>query len=178
MNWKTILLLASGLLLGVLLGATIFISGNPAGSSIRNSQIPEIGKKFPDFTLEKLSGEKLAFADLQGKPVVVNFWATWCEPCREEMPLLQSLAEENQDLIVLGVNNNETAAVIERFVKTFQISFDILLDVDGRIAGKFQVFGFPTTYFIDREGILRATHIGQLDEGLLTIYLEKIGQQP
>ncbi len=94
------------------------------------------------------------------------------------MPLLQSLAEENQDLIVLGVNNNETVAVIERFVKTLQISFDILLDVDGKIAGKFQVFGFPTTYFIDREGILRATHIGQLDEGLLTIYLEKIGQQP
>lgn len=178
MSWKTGLLLASGLLVGIILGGVIFLSGNSAGAQVRSREIPEIGKTFPDFTLEKMSGGNLTFSELRGRPILLNFWATWCEPCRDEMPLLQNLAQENGELVVLGINNNEPVAVIERFVRSVQITFDILLDVDGKIAGKFQVFGFPTTYFIDQEGILRAIHVGQLDEELLTSYLEKMGLQP
>ncbi|MEN4013238.1 MAG: TlpA disulfide reductase family protein [Bellilinea sp.] len=178
MNWKTVVLLAGGLLIGIIFGVMIFLSGNPAGAMTRGRDVPEIGKRFPDFTLEKLAGGKLTFSNLNGKPTVINFWATWCDPCREEMPLLQQVAQNNQDVEVLGVNYNESTAAIEPFVEFYQITFDILLDVDGKIAGKFQVFGFPTTYFVDREGILRAIHVGQLDEDLMRIYLEKIGLTP
>lgn len=178
MNWKSAILLLGGLAFGGLLGLLIFLGGNQPLTAQRERQIPQSGQKFPDFSLESLDGEKIAFSELVGKPIVVNFWATWCDPCKEEMPLFEAIYRENSGIVVLGVNYNEPANIIRRFVEERGITFPVLLDADGKIAERFQVFGFPTTYFIDRDGILRGTHVGQLDEQILLSYLEKIGAAP
>ncbi|MFZ6018588.1 MAG: TlpA family protein disulfide reductase [Chloroflexota bacterium] len=178
MNWKSAILLLGGLAFGGLLGLLIFLGGNQPLTAQRERQIPQSGQKFPDFSLESLDGEKITFSELVGKPIVVNFWATWCDPCKEEMPLFEAIYRENSGIVMLGVNYNEPANIIRRFVEERGITFPVLLDADGKIAERFQVFGFPTTYFIDRDGILRSTHVGQLDEQILSSYLEKIGAAP
>ncbi len=178
MNRKTAVLLLGGLVFGGLVGMLIFWGGNQPLTAQRERQIPQSGQRFPDFTLETLDGEKLTFSEFVGKPIVLNFWATWCDPCKAEMPLFETIYRQNSGVVVLGVNYNEPAIIIRRFVEEREITFPILLDADGKIAEKFQVFGFPTTYFVDREGILRGMHVGQLDEGLLSSYLEKIGAVP
>ncbi|GAP10903.1 peroxiredoxin [Bellilinea caldifistulae] len=178
MSWKTAALLLGGLVFGGLVGVLIFWGGNQSLTAQRESQIPQSGQRFPDFTLESLDGNKLTFSEFVGKPVVLNFWATWCDPCKAEMPLFEEVYRQNSGIVVLGVNYNESVNVIRRFIEEREITFPILLDADGKIAEKFQVFGFPTTYFVDEDGILRGVHVGQLDEVLLSSYLEKIGAAP
>lgn len=178
MNWKTAVLLLGGLVFGGLLGAVIFFGGNQSLSLARERQVPQRGQKFPEFTLEGLDGNKYSMSDFAGKPVIVNFWATWCDPCKAEMPLFESIYRQQSNVVVLGVNYNEPVNVIRRFIEERGLTFPILLDEEGKIAEKFQVFGFPTTYFIDRDGILRETYVGQLDEVMLSTYLEKIGAAP
>ncbi|MCX7976795.1 MAG: TlpA family protein disulfide reductase [Bellilinea sp.] len=178
MNWKTAILLLGGLVFGGLLGAIIFLGGNQSLSLSPEQQIPQRGQKFPDFALEGLDGKKYSLSSFSGKPVLINFWATWCDPCKAEMPLFESLYRKNSEVVVLGVNYNEPVNVIRRFIEERDLTFPILLDEEGKIAEKFQVFGFPTTYFIDRDGFLREIYVGQLDEVLLSTYLEKIGATP
>lgn len=178
MNWKVAILLLGGLAFGGLLGLIIFWGGNQPLTAQRERQIPQSGQKFPDFTLESLDGEKITLSELANQPIVINFWATWCDPCKEEMPLFEAVYSENSGIVVLGVNYNEPANIIRRFVEERGITFPILLDADGKLAERFQVFGFPTTYFIDRDGILRGIYVGQLNEQLILSYLEEIGAAP
>lgn len=178
MNWKVAILLLGGLAFGGLLGLIIFWGGNQPLTAQRERQIPQSGQKFPDFTLESLDGEKITLSELANQPIVINFWATWCDPCKEEMPLFEAIYSENSGIVVLGINYNEPANIIRRFVQERGITFPILLDADGKLAERFQVFGFPTTYFIDRDGILRGIYVGQLNEQLILSYLEEIGAAP
>ena len=178
MNWKVAILLLGGLAFGGLLGLIIFWGGNQPLTAQRERQIPQSGQKFPDFTLESLDGEKITLSELANQPIVINFWATWCDPCKEEMPLFEAVYSENSGIVVLGINYNEPANIIRRFVQERGITFPILLDADGKLAERFQVFGFPTTYFIDRDGILRGIYVGQLNEQLILSYLEEIGAAP
>lgn len=178
MNWKVAILLLGGLVFGGLLGLIIFWGGNQPLTAQRERQIPQSGQKFPDFTLESLDGEKITLSELANQPIVINFWATWCDPCKEEMPLFEAIYSENSGIVVLGINYNEPANIIRRFVQERGITFPILLDADGKLAERFQVFGFPTTYFIDRDGILRGIYVGQLNEQLILSYLEEIGAAP
>ncbi len=151
-----------GLLFGGLIGVLIFWGGNPPINTQRERQVPQTGQPFPDFSIESLDGEKLTFSEFIGKPIIINFWATWCDPCKAEMPLFEAIYRQNSGLVVLGVNYNEPVNVIRRFVEEQEITFPILLDVEGKIAQKFQVFGFPTTYFVDRDGILRGVRGGTI----------------
>lgn len=178
MSWKAVIFILGGLLIGGLLGGMILLSGNQRVAANREQQIPQKGQKFPDLVLESLDGDRIAFSSFAGKPIVINFWASWCEPCKEEMPLFEAVyRQQNADVMVLGVNYNEPANVIRRFIEERQITFPILLDMDGKVAERFQVFGFPTTYFVDGEGVLRAAHVGQLNEALLNSYLREIGAE-
>ncbi len=175
---KTAFLLLGGLALGSLLGVVVFFAGNPASTTRSERQIPRSGQRFPDFSLEALDGKKYTFSEFAGRPIIVNFWATWCDPCKAEMPLFEAVHRQNSELVVLGVNYNEPVNIIRRFVEERELTFPILLDLDGKMAERFQVFGFPTTYFVDRDGILREVYVGQLDEVILSSYLEKIGAAP
>jgi thiol-disulfide isomerase/thioredoxin len=129
-----------------------------------------------DFTLPNLSGQSVAVSDFRGKAVLVNFWATWCAPCRDEMPMIQEYADlYEQDLVVLAVNVGEDEATVQQFVDEFGLDFEILLDPATIVANLYQVYAYPTTMFIDRDGIWQSTHIGELNDVLLSRYLIEIG---
>ena len=130
-----------------------------------------------DFSLVSLEDRNISLSDYIGTPVMVNFWATWCPPCRAEMPLIQAYAKTNRDaLVVLAVNAGEDKATIENFANAQNLDdLVFLLDPENSVASSYRIPGFPTSLFIDAEGMLAAVHIGELNEDLLIQYLAKIG---
>jgi len=125
-----------------------------------------------DFELLDLYGESVALSDFQGKAVMINFWATWCPPCRAEMPLIQEFADRHEtELVVLAINAGEEEPTVQQFVNEFRYEMLFLLDQTNSVATMYRVRGFPTSLFIDPDGVLQATHIGELSEQLLTYYL-------
>jgi thiol-disulfide isomerase/thioredoxin len=101
-----------------------------------------------------LSGEEVSLSDYKGKIVLLNFWATWCTYCDLEMPDLQRLDNENDDLVVLAVDVMEDIDVVEKYINEGGYDFEVVLDTDGEIAKTYLVNGFPNSYFIDEEGLL------------------------
>ncbi|PKG22405.1 peroxiredoxin family protein [Niallia nealsonii] len=115
----------------------------------------EIGAKAPDFSLRNLKGETLKLSDFKGKKVMLNFWATWCPPCKQEMPAIQQFFEEKgKDVVILAVNIDGSEDVIE-FVQSKKITFPILLDENNRVNEQYKVVTIPTTFFIDEKGIIQ-----------------------
>jgi thiol-disulfide isomerase/thioredoxin len=108
----------------------------------------------PDFTLESPSGKRMSLKDYRGKVVFLNFWATWCVPCRDEMPLMAALDREfkGQGLAVVTVNFREDKEAVRRFFDELGLSFDAALDVDGEVSEQYGAFSLPLTYLIDRDG--------------------------
>lgn len=111
-------------------------------------------KPAPDFTLMNLSGEEVSLSDYKGKVVLINFWATWCSFCDMEMPDLQRLDNENDDLVVLAVDVMEDKATVEKYIDDGGYNFEVVLDEEGDIATTYLVSGFPTSYFVNPDGIL------------------------
>ena len=122
----------------------------------------------PAFTLDRLDREgQLSVADLKGKAVVVNFWASWCVPCRDEAPVLQTTYERYRDqgLVVLGVDVNDFRQDARRFMKRYGLTYPVVYDGKGSTVGKWGVRGFPETFFVDRTGKL----VGERIEGAVDI---------
>jgi cytochrome c biogenesis protein CcmG, thiol:disulfide interchange protein DsbE len=111
----------------------------------------------PAFTLDRLDSDgQLAIATLKGKAVVVNFWASWCVPCRDEAPVLQQTYERYRDrgLVVLGVDVNDFRQDARRFMERYGVTYPVVYDGKGSTVGKWGVTGFPETFFVDRSGRL------------------------
>jgi len=123
---------------------------------------PQRGFPAPDLSLETLEGETIALSDLRGQVVIINFWATWCPPCRAEMPALQKVYEQYRDqgLTILAVNQQESNQRVADFTGQFGLTFPILMDRDGRVFARYRVTALPTTFFVDREGVIREVTIG------------------
>jgi thiol-disulfide isomerase/thioredoxin len=123
------------------------------------------GKPVPPLELTDLDGKSWKLSALKGHAVLLNFWASWCEPCRSEMPSLELLAtrDEAAGLIVLSVNFQEPLPTIKRFLETLPFSLPILLDRNGDAASAWTPRVFPTTVLIDRNGVPRSSVIGELD---------------
>jgi peroxiredoxin len=119
----------------------------------------------PEFELADLAGRPVRLRDFRGRVVLLNFWATWCAPCREEMPALDTLARElgPRGLAVVGVNFKEPRAKVEAFVQEHGLRFPMLLDVEGRVGERYQVFALPVTFVVDRRGTLVGTVLGIRD---------------
>jgi len=135
---------------------------------------PQIGKEAPDFTLTSLDGKEVKLSDLRGKPVLVNFWATWCPPCRAEIPeIVQTYKETHKDNYeIVGIATQSDRPTIEAFAKEFGILFPVLPDADNRITSDlYHVIPIPTSFFIDKDGIIRDIHIGPVDRTLLEKWL-------
>jgi peroxiredoxin len=133
----------------------------------------DLGRAAPDFLLQTLDGETIRLSELHGRPLLVNFWATWCGPCRAEMPelVLSYLEHADAGFIVLAVNQREANARVQPFVDEFELPFPILMDRDGEVARTWRVGGpmqgLPSTYFIGRDGVVRKVVYGALTEKTL-----------
>lgn len=119
----------------------------------------------PDFTLKDLSGETVRLRDLRGKVVFLNFWATWCPPCRLEMPMMEELHKEfgNQGLVILAINNLEGSKEIKAFIKQHNLTFTTLLDEKGKVFELYRTWSLPTTYLIGKNGEVVGKVIGYRD---------------
>ncbi len=117
-----------------------------------------------DFTLKNLDGENIKLSELRGEVVMINFWASWCGPCRQEMPILDAMYEEYQDLgfTILGVNVEEDPNAARKLLKSIPVTFPILLDGKNAVSQDYNVIAMPSTFMVDRDGNLRYQHLGYL----------------
>lgn len=131
------------------------------------------GQRALDFELAATTGARLRLSDLRGRPVAINFWATWCPACREELPALEAAYEQfgARGVAVLGVDLREDASTVTAFAGQFGLSFPLLLDADGAVANDYRVLGIPTTVFVDAAGVVRARHVGPLTEEKFAEYV-------
>ncbi|HWO80094.1 TlpA disulfide reductase family protein [Gaiella sp.] len=161
---QVIALVGVAALLGLLIWRVAFKDNTGAADELAAGKLVDA----PAFTLDRLdrSGQ-LALDDLKGKAVVVNFWASWCIPCRDEAPVLQKTYERYRDrgLVVLGVDVNDFKADARRFMKRYGITYPVAYDGKGSTVGKWGVRGFPETFFVDRTGTL----VGERIEGAVDI---------
>jgi len=131
----------------------------------------DVGRAAPDFLLERLGGGELRLSDLRGKAVLVNFWASWCPPCREELPVLVDAYQrhESRGFVVVGVNLQEADGKVHDFAREFGVDFPVVIDRDGEVADAWRlggpVRGLPTSYFIDEHGVVRDFFYGPLTRG-------------
>lgn len=120
------------------------------------------GEIAPDIELLTPDGEVVKLSDFRGRPVMVNFWATWCGPCRIEMPLFVNAHETNEDLVVLGVNSQEDPVTVQNYVDAMRLTFPVILDRDGATSTVYRVKALPTTFFLDRDGRVVRAHRGTI----------------
>lgn len=152
-----------------------FSQGQPQALELVTGSGPlVVGDRAYDFTLDDLDGNSHRLSDLRGRPVIINFWATWCAPCRVEMPELQATFEKYQDegLVILAVNNAEPAdAVRQFFYEEMDLTLTPLLDREGTIAQLYGVQLFPSTFFVNPDGLVTAIHRGQMVRSQIEGYL-------
>lgn len=157
----------------VLLGFIFYT--NQANTGARDTK-PEVGFMAPDFTLTNEAGEEVNLNQLKGKPVFINFWASWCPPCKQEMPYIQEAYEKYSDQVVfLGVNI--TISDIKEdaiaFMKSNQYEMPILFDYKGDVTDLYRSNTIPTSYFINKDGMIKAKHIGAMTFDQIESYLDK-----
>lgn len=179
-------------IMALLLGWTLFTSlggetfkkeeSQTKEIEIENSHVQsdgvQIGDKAPDFALQTMNGEEMKLSDLRGKKVILNFWATWCPPCRAEMPDMQKFYEKNagEGIEILAVNltdSEKSLADIEQFMDEFEITFPVLLDEQSEVAMAYYAFSIPTSYFIDSNGAIQQKMVGAMNYDFM---VKQIGQ--
>jgi cytochrome c biogenesis protein CcmG/thiol:disulfide interchange protein DsbE len=165
----------------------IWFSASPTGATTQGAiPVPRQGFQAPDFELPNTKGEIIRLSSLRGQPVILNLWASWCTPCRAEMPAIQKVYEQyaGQGLVVLGVNasNQDNIQAATQFVEDNGLTFPILWDIDGQASQLYLLSALPTTFLIDGKGIIQEVVVGgPMAEALLKIrveqLLEKTGQE-
>ena len=159
-TWRGLILLlaATGI-------AWVVLSRVPVGPTEARSEppaAPQAGFVAPDFTLDTMDGGTITLSDLRGQAVLVNFWATWCPPCRAEMPAIQRVYERfrNQGFTVLAVDLQESDRQVAAFSSSLGLTFPILMDRDGSVFNGYRVKALPSTFFVDRQGQIRDVAVG------------------
>lgn len=132
-----------------------------AGATSCTGTGPEVGKQAPDFTLGTMAGTEITLSELRGTPVVLNFWAIYCRPCRSELGYFEQVAEQSAgEVTIIAVNIGETPSKIEQFFGDYKLHFTVALDTDAQVSYKYNVYAIPTTFFIDSDGIIRNMKVG------------------
>lgn len=177
--------LAAGVLLGLAVGIAVMygLPDAQADTADRQQDLAqqlgtlEEGSQAPQFELQSVAGETIALSQYRGQVVVLNFWATWCGPCRLEMPVLQSRFERYspQGFIVLGINAGEGSDPITAFRDELGLSFPLLLDPQEDVQRLYRIRAYPTSILIDRQGKIAKVHFGIMTEEQLDEYLSELG---
>jgi peroxiredoxin len=165
-------LLVAGLLLIL---AVVLVACGDSGAEELLSGVNK-GNRALDFTLVNMAGEEVSLSDFEGEVVVVNFWATWCPPCRAEIPDLEAAYQDFRDegLVVLGVNVQDPVHMIEPFVTEMGMSYPVVMDTTGMVMKDYRAPGLPVSLIVDRDGIIKERHVGYLSAEQLADYLEKV----
>lgn len=176
LRWAKVRLgrLAGGLLMLVLLGLLVASGCTSAAADITREPGPpppdklppaaEVGRLAPDFILTDLEGNTVALSDFRGKVVFINFWATWCPPCRAEMPEIEAIHQEykGQGVVVIGVDLMETEDEVLQLVQRGGFSWTFVIDTTGEVGRSYGVTAIPTSFFLDKDGVIRAISIGAM----------------
>lgn len=141
--------------------------------------VPLVGHPAPDFTLtpwNSSSGQSIHLSSLKGKPVVLNFWASWCDPCNEETPLLQTTWQQYQadGVVFIGIDYQDQQPAAEQFLQKYHVTYLAGPDTSGRISVDFGVSNVPTTVFIDRSGVVASLHLGEIDAKTLQNEIQQL----
>lgn len=137
------------------------------------------GEKALDFELVTLEGERIRLSDYEGKKVILNFWATWCPPCKAEMPHMQNFKEnnDNQEVEIIAVNLTNVDKgdeAIQNFISEYGLTFPVPLDEKGEIGTEYKALTIPTSYMIDSNGIIRKKIVGAMDEEMMNRLIEEV----
>jgi len=167
------------LLAGVLLFGTVFIVatrvGPPQGAApaapadVATTPAPQADHPAPDFTLMSLDGTPVTLSKLKGQVALINIWATWCPPCRAEMPTIETAYEQYRDqgFTVLAVNLQEDPRSVATFMQQYKLTFPALLDLDGQVSRTYQAFSLPSSFFVDKKGVIRAVYRGPMPRSVI-----------
>lgn len=112
--------------------------------------------------LVSVDGKEYSLSDFRGKKVLINFFATWCPPCRAEIPDFERFHRENKDVVLIGINIQEDKATVEEFLSSMGVTYPVLLDRDGKVSAQFGIEGIPTTFLIDENGRIIAKNVGMM----------------
>jgi cytochrome c biogenesis protein CcmG, thiol:disulfide interchange protein DsbE len=149
----------------------VTVTPNPKAPAVKVA----VGSTAPDFVLRDLDGNDVALSDYRGKPLLINFWATWCPPCRQELPLIQRTYEANIGAFeVLGVDVREEPVRVRLMVSEFSLTYNTVLDTDGKVAISYKATSFPTSFFLDKNGVIKSIRIGELTETTMRGEVAKI----
>jgi peroxiredoxin len=186
--------IVAGLVLAAIAGFLLFSSRSGSGAPADTSNVPEglavatlagvknsgaqpvQGKPAPNFAFRYPDGKSYALADFKGQPVIVNFWATWCPPCRREMPGLVKAYETYKDdgLMIIEVDVAEPPETVAKFVQEYNMTMPVVLDQRQEVTRLYRTDSFPTSFFIDKDGVIQVRWVGYLPEDQLELNLKKI----
>ena len=164
----------SKLFAGVMLILAVFVVACTGPGSAEPQGI-NTGNRARDFQLEALDGSKVSLSDYRDKVALVNFWATWCPPCRAEIPDFEAAYRKysGDGFVVLGVNVQEPRELVEPFVTQLDMTYPVLLDEQGRVMSEYRALGLPMSFLVDRDGVIQVRHMGVLTSAQLETYLAK-----
>jgi len=132
--------------------------------------------KAKDFTLKDLDGNSVSLSNLKGKKVFMNFWATWCQPCVQELPDIESIYQENiPDLVIVSINLEQNDTVVKKFMVDKKYNFKVLLDSNGDCSSRYGVNAIPHSFFIDRDGNIVSSRLGGMTREEMHKYIEELG---
>ncbi len=156
------------------LALSIVIIGLLVGTGCGLDPTPIIGYPAPDFTLTDLDGNAVRLRDFRGKVIFLNFWAIRCPACRAEMPAMEEVYQEYKDegVVIIGVDLGEFRSTVKSFVEENGYSWIFVIDSTGEVARDYMVTGIPSSFFIDKDGIIRALQVGAMSKALMEIRLE------
>jgi len=183
MNKKflNILILLLAAIIVLVIAFAVVNKDNGLSSTLPNNQQQEGQSQdpvaAPDFTLTDLEGNTVSLSDYSGQNVFLNFWASWCGPCRDEMPDMELIHKDFEgEVVILAVNVGENAATASGFREDYELTFKILLDEKNEVASLYGVTGIPTSYFIDKEGNIMSGYVGTMDYDTMESYIIRLTQ--
>jgi peroxiredoxin len=159
-----VLIVVAGVAL-LVIGVVLLFVAKPTPAQVAVAiKPPQVGSPMSDFTLSDLSGKQVRLSDFRGRPVLINAWATWCPPCRAEMPDLYKLYQDHQQdgFVVLAINSGEGSKQVKDFIQQSGFMFPVLLDPDNTLLDALGIRNLPTSIVVGQDGIVRAMHVGML----------------